>query len=440
MPTNEALAPDPAAPLAERTRPRALQDVVGQEHLTGPGRPLRRWLEERLSLSLILWGPPGTGKTTLARLLAAGSGAHFESLSAVLDGVKEVRAVLERAERRHACGERTVVFIDELHRFNKAQQDALLAHVERGQVILIGATTENPSFEIIPALVSRCQVYRLRPLEAEDLRQILQRALQDPYIQALRPELEDEETLLRLSGGDARRMLNGLELALSLAVADADGRRRIRTEHVEAAFQQVVPRYDKAGEGHYDTISAFIKSVRGSDPDAALYWLAVMLEAGEDPLFIARRLIILAAEDIGNANPNALLLATAAFDAVHRIGLPEARIVLAQLTTFLAGCEKSNAAYRAIENALEEVRREGARPVPLHLRNPVTALMRQEGYGSGYVYPHETPEGFARLSYFPEGMQPRLFYRPTGRGYEARIRAWLNRCWPDRYKEEPDGV
>jgi putative ATPase len=383
--------------------------------------------------SMIFWGPPGSGKTTLARLLSKNIRARFEQISAVSSGVKDVRHLIEQARKRRYELEmlQTVLFIDEIHRFNKAQQDALLQAVEQGDIILIGATTENPSFEIIPPLRSRARTYVLNPLTIEELSSLLDRALaEDKYLASLHVEFEDRDMLIAYSGGDARSLLNGLEMCCILA--EEDGRVRITQTVLEEAFQRAFAKYDKGGEEHYNIISAFIKSVRGSDPDAAVYWMARMLEGGEDPLFIARRLIILASEDIGNADPNALLLATACYQAVHAIGMPEARIVLSQATTYLASAQKSNAAYMAINAALKDVREFPPYAVPLHLRNAPTGLMKSQGYGKGYRYAHDYPGHFIAQEYLPDELQQRQYYKPTDEGREQRIRERLRLLWEKR--------
>jgi len=410
-------------PLAERMRPRTLDDFSGQEHLVGQRGALRPLLDSGKLHSMIFWGGPGVGKTTLARLIAQSVDAGFSQLSAVTSGVGDVRKVIEKARHAQRSGRRTLLFIDEIHRFNKAQQDALLHAVEEGVITLIGATTENPSFEVISPLLSRCRVYRFKPLAESDLEELLQRALaDDPLLKEAGLRLTDEArlALFGLANGDARELLNLLERAVERAQHDSCD--NIPLSLVEEVAQQALLRYDKGGEQHYDTISAFIKTVRNSDPDAAVYWLARMLAAGEDPLFIARRLIILASEDIGNANPNALLLAQAAFDAVHQIGMPEGRIVLSQATTYLAASPKSNASYVAINEAMEMVGK-GAQPaVPLHLRNAVTDLMKAEDYGKEYRYSHDQEGGVSlEMPGLPPELEGTRFYRPREIGSEAVI-------------------
>jgi len=412
------------APLADRMRPRTLDDFVGQRHLLGPGRVLHDLLDGGQIESLILWGPPGTGKTTLAHLLAEASGARAVSFSAVLQGVRDLRQIIDDAELElRTTGRRTVLFVDEIHRFNKAQQDAFLPHVEAGTVTLVGATTENPSFEVIPPLLSRTRVLVLEPLTADELRAVLARALADPEHGlggarlALAPEAET--FLVDHAQGDARVALNTLELAAR--VARARQTRTLDLPLVEEAAQQRALRYDKGGEEHYNVISAFIKSLRGGDPDAALYWMMRMLEAGEDALFIARRMVIFAAEDVGNAEPQALQVAVAAKEAVHFVGLPEGRIPLAQAATFLATCPKSNASYRAMLAAAEDVRTAGTLPVPLHLRNAPTPMMKGLGYGSGYRYPHDYDDAVVEQDYLPETLAARRYYQPSDRGREREI-------------------
>ena len=427
------------APLAERMRPQTIDEFVGQEHLLGRGHVLRDMIESGRVESLILWGPPGSGKTTLAHLLAAASGTPAVSFSAVLQGVKELRQIVDEAEVALArSGQPTVLFVDEIHRFNKAQQDAFLPHVEAGTITLIGATTENPSFEVIAPLLSRTRVLTLEPLGDAEVGAVIDRALADVEQglgrQKLVIDAEARGFLVAHAQGDARVALNALELAARLART-----RRTHTVDVpllEEAAQQRALRYDKAGEEHYNVISAFIKSLRGSDPDAAVYWMMRMLEAGEDPLFVARRMVIFAAEDVGNAEPQALQVAVAAKDAVHFVGLPEGRIPLAQAATFLATCPKSNAAYRAMLGASEDVRASGALPVPLHLRNAPTPLMKGLGYGAEYRYPHDYADAVVEQDYLPERLAGRRYYEPTDRGREREIAERL-RGWRARRETKP---
>ena len=427
------------APLAERMRPRTIDEFVGQEHLLGRGHVLRDMIESGRVESLILWGPPGSGKTTLAHLLASASGAPAVSFSAVLQGVKELRQIIDEAEVvLERSGQPTVLFVDEIHRFNKAQQDAFLPHVEAGTITLIGATTENPSFEVIAPLLSRTRVLTLEPLGDAEVGAVIDRALADVEgglgRQKLVLDAEARGFLVAHAQGDARVALNALELAARLART-----RRTHTVDVpllEEAAQQRALRYDKAGEEHYNVISAFIKSLRGGDPDAAVYWMMRMLEAGEDPLFVARRMVIFAAEDVGNAEPQALQVAVAAKDAVHFVGLPEGRIPLAQAATFLATCPKSNAAYRAMLGASEDVRASGALPVPLHLRNAPTPLMKGLGYGAEYRYPHDYADAVVEQDYLPERLAGRRYYEPTDRGREREIAERL-RGWRARRETKP---
>ena len=421
-------------PLAERIRPQGLSEFIGQENLIHENSLLTKAVASKQPFSLIFWGPPGTGKTTLARILSREFGVEYFELSAISSGVKQVREILEKGKASFESGKRSILFIDEIHRFTKSQQDALLHAVEDGSITLMGATTENPSFEVISPLLSRCRVLRLYPLNNLDLECVIKRALENDILLSQKNLQIDDETktfLIESCGGDARKMLNTLELAISL---HSEGNAKLLKENIQEALQQKNVIYDKAGDYHYDVISAFIKSVRGSDPDAAVYWLAVMLEGGEKPEFIARRLIILAAEDIGNAEPYALQLATAAFDAVHKIGMPESRIILSQITTYLAGVPKSNAAYKAIDSALENVRENGAGSVPLHLRNAPTNLMKSEGYGKDYKYAHSFDNHFVEQNYFPEFFNTApQFYNPQNEGREKFLKERLGKLWKDRY-------
>jgi len=413
------------APLAERMRPRSLPEIVGQSHLLGPGAVLRGAIESGELHSMILWGPPGIGKTTLARLLASGTGAHFAAFSAVLSGVKEIRQVIAEAETHARRGRRTVLFVDEIHRFNKAQQDGFLPHVEKGTIILVGATTENPSFEIISALLSRCRVYVLRGLSEDEVVTILTRALKDAErgLGGLTVDVTDEALRLiaRLGNGDARASLNILELAAMLSPPDPGRARRVTESGIREAAQRKTLLYDKSGEEHYNLISALHKSLRDSDPDGSLYWLARMLASGEDPLFIARRLVRFASEDIGNADPLALQLALAAKDAYHFLGSPEGELALAQAACYLACAPKSNAVYAAFTDATRDVHDKPAEPVPLHLRNAPTRLMTDLGYGKGYQYAHDAPEALVDQEHLPEALRGRTYYHPTDRGLEAEI-------------------
>ncbi len=421
-------------PLAERVRPRTLDDMAGQEHLVGPNGPLRKFLAGGTMPSMIFWGPPGSGKTTLAEICASSLSYRFEQLSAIDSGVKDVRKALENAEKSRRTGKRTLLFIDEIHRFNKTQQDTLLHAIEQGLIVLIGATTENPSFEVNAALLSRMQVYILNPLGPEEIDAVIHRALkEDKLFRDLSVEIADLDFLLQFSGGDARKALNAVEAAVSLMPKGLP-KMVLNREVLQVALQHSAPVYDKGGDNHYDIISAFIKSMRGSDPDAALFWLARMLEGGEDPKFIARRMVIFASEDIGNADPYAITLAVSVFQAVAMIGLPEARINLAHGVTYLASAPKSNASYKGINEAMSEARSMQQLRVPLHLRNAPTKLMKAEGYGEGYQYPHGYPGHFVEQQYFPDGLDPKAYYRPGDEGREKYIRERLGLLWSERYR------
>ena len=421
-------------PLAERMRPHTLDDYVGQEHLVGQEGIIRRMVETGNVQSMILWGPPGVGKTTLARLIASLTDRPFYTLSAVEAGVKQVREIIEQAKKTTLWQQQTpILFIDEIHRFSKSQQDALLKAVEEGVIILFGATTENPSFEVIPPLLSRAQAYVLEPLGKKELEKILERALaQDEVLKQRKIQVEQSDELFLQSGGDARKLLNIIEMIVELSSQDPI---IINNESVRKVLLNRTLRYDKKGDWHYDIISAFIKSIRGSDPDAAIYWLARMLESGEDIRFIARRLIISAAEDIGLANPNALLLAQATFDAVDKVGMPEARIILAETTIYLATSPKSNTAYKAINKAIETVRQTGELAVPLHLRNAPTKLMKELGYGGQYKYPHDFPGHFTQQQYLPDELQNLQFYTPAQNQQENKILDRLVHWWKKRWNK-----
>lgn len=424
-----------AEPLAERLRPKTLDDYIGQEHLVGEGSVLRKMIDAGRISSFILWGPPGVGKTTLAQIIAHKLETPFYTLSAVTSGVKDVRDVIEKAQKGRFFNEASpILFIDEIHRFSKSQQDSLLGAVEKGIVTLIGATTENPSFEVIRPLLSRCQLYVLKSLEKEDLLKLLHRAVtEDVFLKERKIELKETDALLRYSGGDARKLLNIIELVVE--ATEKDDTIIVTNQLVAERLQQNPLAYDKDGEMHYDIISAFIKSIRGSDPDAALYWLARMIEGGEDPKFIARRLVISAAEDIGLANPNALLLANAAFDVVEKIGWPEGRIPLAEATVYLATSPKSNSAYLGIDSALELVRRTGNQPVPLAIRNAPTQLMKELGYHDGYQYPHDFPGHFTPQQYLPDSLiHERIWHGQHSPNEEKLYERMLN-YWGERFKE-----
>lgn len=422
-----------AEPLAARMRPRNLSEFLGQEHLVGEGRLLRRMIEADRLTSLILYGPPGSGKTTLAQIIANTTRSHFEALNAVAAGVGDVRRIIQEAQERLSLqGQRTILFIDEIHRFNKGQQDALLKAVEEGTLIFIGATTENPFYQVVSPLISRATVFRLEPLDEENLAKLIDRALADQErgLAAYHLELEPEarQYLLRASSGDARVVLNALELAALTTPPDAEGKRKITLEIMAECVQRRVLRYDRQGDLHYDAISAYIKSLRGSDPDAALYWLARMLAAGEDPLFIARRLVIQAAEDVGNADPMALVVAVATAHAVEMVGLPEGRIPLAQATVYVATAPKSNASYLGLIRAEEAVEKGPAGQVPLHLRDASHSGSRKVlGHGQGYLYPHDFPKGYVPQSYLPPELEGQRFYQPSGHGHEAIIKERLEK-------------
>jgi putative ATPase len=418
-------------PLAERMRPETLEDLVGQEHLAGKGSILRTAIEQGKVPSMILWGPPGTGKTTIANIIAHTLQAPFFTLSAISSGVKDVREAIETAKTI----QKGILFIDEIHRFNKGQQDALLGAVEKGIVTLIGATTENPSFEVNSALLSRCQVYVLRSLEEKDLVQLLQQAMErDEVLSTKKIELKETEALINISGGDARKLLNLLELVVDTLSGTSSNKPVVITDdQVMSIAQQRIALYDKSGEQHYDIISAFIKSIRGSDPNGAVYWLARMIEGGEDVKFIARRLVILASEDIGNANPTALVMANTTFDAVAKIGYPEARIILSQCVVYLAASAKSNASYMAINAALAAVQQHGDLPVPLHIRNAPTKLMKNMGYGKNYQYSHSYDNNFSAQEYLPSTIAGSKFYDPGKNAREEELRRYLKNLWGDKY-------
>lgn len=428
-------SPDLSAPLAERCRPRRFEDFVGQEHLLAKGKPLRNMFESGFVTSFLIWGPPGSGKTTIAKLLANSTGARFHQINAVSSGVREVREIISIATEEKESGLKTILFIDEIHRFNKGQQDALLGSVEKGIITLIGATTENPSFEVIPALRSRMRIFKLNELSEKDITSIVSAALaNDPVLSGA--NIEKDKTaydyLYLVSGGDARSALNIVESVVLSATPGAPV--VIGKDEIENVIQKKNIIYDKAGEEHYNIISAFIKSIRGSDPDAAVYWMARMLAGGEDPVFIARRMLILAAEDIGNASPNALLLAEATFSSVEKVGMPEARIILSQCATYLASAPKSNAAYQAIDKALADVEHNPLYTVPLHLRNAPTGYMKNIGYGTNYKYPHSYPGHFLQEEYLPKELKDRQYYLPSENGNEKTMKDRLAAIWHGRKK------
>lgn len=422
-------------PLAERMRPTSLDSYIGQKHIVGEGAILRNAIESNILPSIILWGPPGVGKTTLANIIAHQLKRPFYALSAINAGVKDIREVIDKAKGNgglFAAGGNPILFIDEIHRFSKSQQDSLLGAVEKGTVTLIGATTENPSFEVISALLSRCQVYILKPLDKDDLLAMLDQAIStDPVLKRKKITILENEALLRLSGGDGRKLLNVFELVVNALGGDTI---EITNDAVSRIVQQNMAMYDKTGENHYDIISAFIKSMRGSDPNAAVYWLARMVEGGEDPLFIARRMLILASEDIGNANPTALVMANNCFQAVNVIGYPEARIILSQTAIYLASSAKSNASYAAINDAMQVIGQTGDLPVPLHIRNAPTKLMKDIGYGKNYEYSHSYENNFSAQEYLPDSIKGMKFYEPGNNAREKELRESLKKRWGDKYK------
>ncbi|WP_029522522.1 replication-associated recombination protein A [Persephonella sp. KM09-Lau-8] len=414
-------------PLSERLRPERLSQIIGQEELLGEGKPLRQIIKSGNLKSMILWGPPGTGKTTLARVIAKETNYQFFELNAISSGVQDIRKVIEESKKNPLFSNGTILFIDEIHRFNKGQQEALLSAVEKGEIILIGATTENPSFSLVSPLLSRCHVFQLKPLSYEALEKLIDRALKEDKILSKRNiQIPDKEMLINLSGGDARVLLNAIEMAVNITEKDPV---IIDKDLVKQVFSRPNLIYDRNQDIHYSLISAFIKSIRGSDPDAAVYYLAKMLEGGEDPVFIARRLVILASEDVGNAEPYALTLATSCLTAVEKIGMPEAQIILSQTATYLASCPKSNAAYKAIKEAIKDVRQNPNIPVLLHLINPSTKLMEKLGYGKNYKYPHDYPENFVVQNYLPPELKNKQYYLPTENGREKKIKERLKNLW-----------
>lgn len=418
------------SPLAEILRPTTLDEYIGQRHLVGPGCALRTLIDSGRIPSMVLWGPPGIGKTTLATIISHTLQRPFHTLSAINSGVKEVRDIINKAQEE----EGSILFIDEIHRFNKAQQDSLLGAVERGTITLIGATTENPSFEVISALLSRCQVYVLKEFDETDMQQLIDRAVQYYATQGLELQVHEAEALMRISGGDARKLLNAIELVVNQATRQSSNQTIILDNaRVTDVIQQNLAYYDKGGEMHYDIISAFIKSMRGSDPNAAVYWLARMIEGGEDPVFIARRMLVFASEDISNANPNALLLANACFDAVTKLGYPECRISLSQCAVYLASSVKSNSTYMALNNAQAAIRKTGDLPVPLHIRNAPTGLMKNLGYGDGYKYAHDYEGNFVDQEFLPDGLQGSKFYEPGDNAREKETRNLLRWRWKEKY-------
>ncbi len=433
------------APLADRMRPRTIEEFVGQDHLLGSGKILRQAIESDHIPSMILWGPPGSGKTTLAMLIASMTRARFIAFSAVLSGVKEIKEVIQEAQEEWKYqGRRTILFVDEIHRFNKAQQDAFLPHVEKGTIILIGATTENPSFEVVSPLLSRAKVFTLRALNEEEIELLLNRALKDAErgLGEYRTEMEVEviKRISRMVNGDARIGLNTLEMIVMTAPPDENGVRQITIENLEEVLQRKTFLYDQSGEEHYNLISAFHKSLRGSDPDAALYWLGRMLEAGEDPLYIARRMIRFASEDVGNADPQALVVSVSAMQAFHFIGLPEGNLPLAQAAVYLATAPKSNSIYTAYQKVQKDVREMENLPVPLHLRNPVTSLMKDLGYGKDYKYPHDYPDHFVEEEYLPENLRGKIYYHPSDQGFEKEIKKRLEFWRGKKRRGNPSGV